>query len=48
MSSEKSDDFTDDEKKGLAVFQGKGKCAQCHVLEPDERTGKILFTDFEF
>ncbi|MFV5695482.1 cytochrome-c peroxidase [Flavobacterium sp. LB3P122] len=40
--------FTDDEKKGLAVFQGKGKCAQCHVLEPDERTGKILFTDFSY
>ncbi|HEX9150707.1 MAG TPA: cytochrome c peroxidase [Flavobacterium sp.] len=40
--------FTDDEKKGLALFQGKGKCAQCHVLEPDERTGKILFTDFSY
>lgn len=40
--------FTDDEKKGLAVFQGKGKCAQCHVLEPEERTGKILFTDFSY
>ena len=40
--------FTDDEKKGLAVFQGKGKCSQCHVLEPDERTGKILFTDFSY
>lgn len=40
--------FTDDEKKGLAVFQGKGKCAQCHVLDPDERTGKILFTDFTY
>ncbi|RTY67098.1 cytochrome-c peroxidase [Flavobacterium sp. LB2P53] len=40
--------FTDDEKKGLSVFKGKGKCAQCHVLEPDERTGKILFTDFSY
>lgn len=40
--------FTDDEKKGLALFQGKGKCAQCHVLDPDERTGKILFTDFTY
>lgn len=40
--------FTDDEKKGLALFQGKGKCAQCHVLEEDERTGKILFTDFSY
>lgn len=40
--------FTDNEKKGLALFQGKAKCAQCHVLEPDERTGKILFTDFSY
>ena len=40
--------FTADEKKGLVIFKGKGKCAQCHVLEPDERTGKILFTDFSY
>ncbi|OYU83660.1 MAG: cytochrome B6 [Flavobacterium sp. BFFFF2] len=40
--------FTADEQKGLALYQGKGKCAQCHVLEEDERTGKILFTDFSY
>lgn len=40
--------FSDTEKKGLAIFQGKGKCAQCHVLEPDARIGKILFTDFSY
>ncbi len=40
--------FTPDENKGLSLFQGKGKCAQCHVLEPDARTGKILFTDFSY
>jgi cytochrome c peroxidase len=40
--------YTDDEKQGLQLFQTKGKCAQCHVLEPDERTGKVLFTDFSY
>ena len=40
--------FTDDEKQGLALFQGKGKCAQCHVLDADPNTGKVLFTDFSY
>ncbi len=40
--------FTEDEKQGLKLFQGKGKCAQCHVLEPDPNTGKVLFTDFSY
>ena len=40
--------FTDDEKKGLALFAGKAKCANCHILEPDENTGKVLFTDFTY
>ncbi len=40
--------FTNDEKQGLALFQGKGKCAQCHVLDADPNTGKVLFTDFSY
>lgn len=40
--------YTEDEKKGLALFQGKAKCANCHILDADERTGKILFTDFTY
>lgn len=40
--------FTDDEKQGLALFKGKGKCAQCHVLDADPNTGKVLFTDFSY
>jgi cytochrome c peroxidase len=40
--------FTEDEKQGLKLFQGKGKCAQCHVLDEDPTTGKILFTDFSY
>jgi cytochrome c peroxidase len=40
--------FTEDEKQGLALFQGKGKCAQCHILDADPNTGKVLFTDFSY
>lgn len=40
--------YTEDEKKGLNIFKGKGKCAQCHVLDGDENTGKVLFTDFSY
>lgn len=40
--------FTADELKGLDLFKGKANCASCHVLEPDENTGKILFTDFSY
>jgi cytochrome c peroxidase len=40
--------FSEDEKQGLKLFQNKAKCAQCHVLDPDERTGKVLFTDFSY
>lgn len=40
--------FTEDEKKGLALFSGKAKCANCHILEEDENTGKVLFTDFSY
>lgn len=40
--------FTDDEKKGLNLFSGKAKFANCHILEPDKNTGKVLFTDFSY
>ncbi|MEC4005714.1 cytochrome c peroxidase [Flavobacterium sp. SUN052] len=40
--------YTEDEKKGLNIFKDKGKCAQCHILDGDENTGKVLFTDFSY
>lgn len=40
--------YSEDEKKGLDLFKGKGKCAQCHIMDGDETTGKILFTDFSY
>jgi cytochrome c peroxidase len=40
--------YTDDEKKGLNLFKGKAKCANCHVQDSDPNTGKVLFTDFSY
>jgi cytochrome c peroxidase len=36
------------EKKGLALFQGKGKCTNCHVIGKGPKAGPALFTDFTF
>jgi len=39
--------LTGQEKQGLRIFEGKGNCSACHVLEdPDENTP--MFTDFTF
>ncbi|RTY95369.1 cytochrome-c peroxidase [Flavobacterium sp. GT3R68] len=40
--------LTLEEKKGLVLFEGKAKCAQCHVTEPDPIQKKVLFTDFTY
>ncbi|MBC7605641.1 MAG: cytochrome B6 [Burkholderiales bacterium] len=40
--------YSEDEKKGLNLFKDKAKCALCHVLDGDETTGKVLFTDFTY
>lgn len=40
--------FTADELKGLNLYTGKAKCSQCHPVEEDEQTGKILLTDFTY
>ena len=36
------------ERQGLELFNGKGKCASCHVTTPDPRSGKVLFTDHTY
>ena len=41
-------EFTQDEKDGLAIFTGKAQCANCHIVDADENTGKVLFTDFTY
>ena len=40
--------FNDEEEKGLALYRGKGKCANCHVLDADPKGGPTVFTDFTY
>jgi cytochrome c peroxidase len=41
-------DLTKEEKKGLNLFKGKGKCANCHILDPGPNGEPPLLTDFTF
>ena len=41
-------DLTKEEKQGLNLFKSKGKCANCHVLDPGPGGLPPLFTDFTF
>lgn len=41
-------ELTQQESTGLALFEDKGKCAACHILNPQENGGPALFTDFTF
>jgi cytochrome c peroxidase len=36
------------ERKGLALFKGKGRCAECHPADPDGEGNPPLFTDNTF
>lgn len=40
--------LTTSEKRGMKLFKDKGKCAECHILDKDERADKILFTDHTY
>lgn len=42
--------FTEQELRGLQLFndETKGKCANCHISDPDPESGKVLFTDFTY
>jgi len=40
--------LTDVERMGLQLFEGRGKCAQCHPLEPTPDGRPPLLTDFTF
>lgn len=42
-----SDALTDAERRGLEVFRGAGKCADCHFLEPTSWTPALL-SDFGY
>jgi cytochrome c peroxidase len=41
-------DLTDVEKKGLELFEGKGKCSMCHLSNAEPNKPGPLFTDFTF
>ena len=41
-------DLTKQEKQGLNLFKSKGKCANCHVLDPGPNGEPPLFTDFTY
>ncbi|MEJ5364637.1 MAG: cytochrome c peroxidase [Desulfosoma sp.] len=41
-------EFTDQESLGLEVFEGKGRCAACHVLDPQTDGAPRVFTDFTY
>lgn len=42
--------LTAQELNGLQLFKdtAKGKCANCHIAEPDALSGQVLFTDFTY
>jgi cytochrome c peroxidase len=40
--------LTDREKRGLELFEGKGKCSTCHIIEAESNKKGPLFTDFTF
>lgn len=41
-------DLTKQEKQGLNLFKSKGKCANCHTLDPGPNGEPTLFTDFTY
>lgn len=36
------------EKLGLSLFEGKAKCANCHVTTRDKAAGGVVFTDYTY
>lgn len=40
--------MTDAQAKGFELFKEKGRCADCHILDPDPVAGRVLFTDHTY
>jgi cytochrome c peroxidase len=40
--------LSEEEKAGLALFEGKGKCAECHPAKPARKGKPPVFTDFTY
>ena len=41
-------ELTEQETRGLELFNGKANCAACHISEPDANGNPPLFTDFTY
>lgn len=41
-------EFTEQEAWGLELFEGKGKCAECHPTTFDDDVDLVLFTDYTY
>ena len=41
-------DLSEEEKQGLKLFEGKGKCAECHPTKRGPKGRHPLFTDFTY
>jgi cytochrome c peroxidase len=41
-------DLSEEEKRGLKLFEGKGKCAECHPTKRGPKGSPPLFTDFTY
>ena len=41
-------DLTEAEMRGLALFEGQGNCAACHISQPGPNGEPPLFTDFTY
>jgi cytochrome c peroxidase len=42
------DQFSETEKRGWELFNGKAMCNRCHSTAPNAQDGKVLFTDFSY
>jgi cytochrome c peroxidase len=40
--------LTQEERRGLNLFRGSAKCANCHTLKPGAKREPALFTDFTY
>ena len=40
--------LSEEEKRGLKLFEGKGKCTECHPSKRGPKGGAPLFTDFTY
>ncbi len=41
-------ELSDQEERGLKLFNGKGKCSKCHISKPGSKGEPPLFTDFTY